>query len=71
MSETPCFVCGFMHPDSWECPEQRSEVALRLAIDRITTILKKGKITERERDMWVWRRNWLGGKLRGVKRVGK
>ncbi|KAH6845042.1 PHD/FYVE-zinc-finger like domain-containing protein [Chaetomium sp. MPI-CAGE-AT-0009] len=31
----PCFVCQFMHPDSWECPEMRSEVQLRLAMDRL------------------------------------
>ncbi|AEO62345.1 uncharacterized protein THITE_2106426 [Thermothielavioides terrestris NRRL 8126] len=30
-----CVVCLYSHPPSWECPEMRSEVQLRLAMDRL------------------------------------
>jgi chromodomain-helicase-DNA-binding protein 4 len=31
----PCIVCSFLHPAVWECPEMKSEVKLRLALDKL------------------------------------
>ncbi|KAK3370247.1 PHD/FYVE-zinc-finger like domain-containing protein [Podospora didyma] len=32
----PCIVCGYLHPvASWECPEMKQEVCLRIALDKL------------------------------------
>jgi hypothetical protein len=59
-----CFVCEFMHPPQWECPEMRSEVKLRLALDR----LRQGVGIEGLGPQAVEaRRAFLGEKLRRVR----
>lgn len=35
---TSCFVCGFVHPPTWMCPEMSQEVPLRLALDNLRLI---------------------------------
>ncbi|KAK1775267.1 chromodomain-helicase [Copromyces sp. CBS 386.78] len=35
---TSCFVCGFVHPPTWMCPEMSQEVPLRLALDNLRFI---------------------------------
>ncbi|KAL2167861.1 hypothetical protein VTG60DRAFT_690 [Thermothelomyces hinnuleus] len=33
-----CFVCRYSHPTTWECPEMRSEVHLRLLLDQLKSV---------------------------------
>ncbi|KAK4241599.1 PHD/FYVE-zinc-finger like domain-containing protein [Achaetomium macrosporum] len=59
-----CFVCEFRHPPQWECPEMRTEVKLRLALDR----LRQGVGTEGLSPAAVEaRRAFLEEKLRRVR----
>ncbi|KAK4144338.1 uncharacterized protein C8A04DRAFT_11575 [Dichotomopilus funicola] len=64
----PCLVCMFVHPEAWECPEMRSEVRLRLALDLLRgRSSKASKETSAMGKKGVERkRAFLGGKLRGL-----
>ncbi|KAK3301332.1 uncharacterized protein B0H64DRAFT_438415 [Chaetomium fimeti] len=69
----PCFVCHFMHPETWECPEMRSEVQLRLAMDRLKQARARAGGAVGGAGGAVLAKRWafLMGKLRGVRRNGE
>lgn len=70
---TACFVCEYSHPETWECPEMRSEVALRLAMDRLKQrvgsggVGRKTEAGEETEEVLARRKAFLWEKLRRVK----
>jgi hypothetical protein len=52
-----------MHPAIWECPEMRSEVKLRLAIDRLRSL------PHQTAELLAERRQFLSLKLRMVREM--
>ncbi|KAH6631102.1 hypothetical protein B0J18DRAFT_423137 [Chaetomium sp. MPI-SDFR-AT-0129] len=70
----PCLVCMFVHPEAWECPEMRSEVRLRLALDLLRRSAsatggrsgKGGTLGEMGKAEMERKRAFLGGELRGL-----
>ncbi|KAL2196486.1 PHD/FYVE-zinc-finger like domain-containing protein [Corynascus similis CBS 632.67] len=65
-----CFVCEHSHPATWECPEMKSEVRLRLLLDELRHPLGKdtgGKESFEAVLRAQQRRAFLLGKLRRIK----
>jgi hypothetical protein len=69
-----------MHPESWDCPEMKSEVRLRLAMDNLKKAAAAvwsadgngsgvGKVNGVEMGVEELARKWkvLGGKLRALR----
>jgi hypothetical protein len=60
-----CFVCGFLHPLEWQCPEMSSVVKLRLALDRL-----KSDVTQPATQVAV-KRQFLLARLRELTLLGQ